>query len=68
MAYTYTRYRKKGTTEMRPHIPGEDLTGVSVSDTDTPEEGGMIARNPKNHYDQWYIAGQYFKDNYELAS
>lgn len=62
-----THYRKKGTTPMRPYEPGEDLTGVSVSETDTPEAGGMIAHNEKNPDDQWYIAKQYFQDNYEPA-
>jgi len=26
----------------------------------------MIARNPKNHADQWLVAAQYFKDNFVL--
>jgi hypothetical protein len=26
--------------------------------------GGMIARNPKNHADQWYVARAYFLDNF----
>ena len=64
---TFRPYRKKGVTEMRPYVPGEDLSGVSVSETDTPEEGGMIARNAKNHDDQWYVAKQYFEDNYNAA-
>lgn len=42
---------------------------VSVSDTDvkngSPKLGDMIARNPKNHNDQWLVAEQYFKDNFE---
>jgi uncharacterized protein YozE (UPF0346 family) len=25
----------------------------------------MIARNPKNHDDQWLVAKQYFEDNFE---
>jgi len=25
----------------------------------------MIARNPKNHDDQWLIAADYFADNFE---
>lgn len=60
-------YRKTATTEMRPYVPGEDITGISVSEQDSLEEGGMIARNPKNHADQWYVAKQYFQDNYEEA-
>jgi len=27
----------------------------------------MIARNPKNHADQWYVARQYFEDNLEIV-
>lgn len=63
----WKQYRKKGITEMRPYIPGEDLSGISVSKEDTPEPGGMIARNSKNLNDQWYVAKQYYLDNYEEA-
>lgn len=42
---------------------------VSISDSDlkngSPKIGDMIARNPKNHNDQWLVAGEYFKDNFE---
>lgn len=61
----WNQYRRKGFSEMRPYVPGEDMTGISVSATDTPEEGGMVARNPKDHADQWYVAKKYFVDNLE---
>ena len=42
---------------------------ISISDVDkangSPKIGDMIARNPKNHADQWLVAEQYFKDNFE---
>lgn len=60
-------YRKKKLQPMRPYVAGEDLTGVSVSAEDTPEEGGMIAVNPDNHADKWYVAKRFFEENYELA-
>lgn len=64
----FKQYRRKGFSEMRPYIKGEDLTGISVSDVDNPEKDmGMIARNPKNHKDQWYVARKYFEDNLELV-
>ena len=63
----FKQYVRKGFSELRPYVPGEDLSNVSVADVDTPELGGMIARNPKNHEDQWYVAKQYFKDNLELV-
>jgi hypothetical protein len=64
----WKQYKRKGLSEMRPYIKGEDLTGVSVSKEDNPEtDMGMIARNPKNHEDKWYVARKYFEDNFEEA-
>jgi hypothetical protein len=60
----YKDYRKKNVQPMRPYIPGEDLSGVSVSAEDTPEEGGMIAVNPSNPADKWYVAKNFFAENY----
>ena len=40
-------------------ISAEDLKNGS------PKIGDMIARNPKNHNDQWLVAEKYFKDNFE---
>jgi len=61
----YRNYRKTAKQPMRPYVVGEDLTGISVNKEDTPEEGGMIAVNPKNPEDRWYVAKQFFIDNYE---
>jgi len=58
-------YRRTAIAEMRPYIPGEDLSTISVSREDHPVEGGMIARNPANHQDQWYVNPQYFAANFE---
>lgn len=63
----WNQYKRKGLAEMRAYVPGEDLSAVSVSKEDTPEPGGMIARNPANHADQWYVAKAYFEKNFELA-
>ena len=42
---------------------------VSISEQDllngSPKIGDMIARNPKNHLDQWLVAEKYFEDNFE---
>ena len=62
----FKQYRKKGVAEMRRYAAGENLSGISVSKEDTPEPGGMIARNPVNHDDQWYVAKEYFEKNFEL--
>lgn len=63
----WKQYKRKGLSEMRPYIPGEDLSKFSINPVDTPELGGMVARNPLDHRDQWYVAKKYFEDNLEPA-
>lgn len=64
----FKQYQRKGLSEMRPYIKGEDLSKISISALDNPEEDmGMIARNPLNHEDQWYVARKYFDANLEPA-
>jgi hypothetical protein len=68
----WKQYKRKGLSEMRPYIQGEVLPPcVSISEADlkngSPKVGDMIARNPKNHDDQWLVAEKYFNDNLELA-
>ncbi len=52
------------------HVTSDNTIEVSISDVDakngSPRFGDMIARNPKNHLDQWLVAEQYFKDNFEI--
>ena len=63
----FKKYIRKGFSEMRPYVLGEDMGNISVAKIDTLEKGGMVARNPKNHLDQWYVAKQYFENNLELV-
>lgn len=67
----WQQYKRKGLSEMRPWKSGDDMTGISVSEPDkfngSPKPGDMIARNPKNHADQWLVAAKYFEDNLEPA-
>lgn len=70
----FKQYRRKQIAELRP-VTGLDSRyhleqeGVSISKEDlangSPKIGDMIARNPKNHNDQWLVAKQYFEDNFE---
>ena len=65
----FQRFRRKPTfIEARPYVSGESLEGISVSDEDRTRflEGGMIARNPDNPKDQWYINVRYFSQHYEI--
>ena len=64
MEVKFYRYLRRGWVEARQYQPGEDLTGISVNKEDTPSPGGMIARNPDNHNDQWYINAEFFAKNY----
>lgn len=66
----FKQYRRKQIAELRPYQEGEVLAdNVSISSEDkkagSPKAGDMIARNPKNHNDQWLVAAQYFQDNFE---
>ena len=66
----FKQFRRKQIAELRPFQEGEKLSdNVSVSKPDkeagSPKVGDMIARNPKNHDDQWLVAKQYFEDNFE---
>jgi len=55
--------------DKHPHSMRDTEFRVSISDVDksngSPKIGDMIARNPKNHKDQWLVANQYFEDNFE---
>ncbi|QNR23021.1 hypothetical protein [Croceimicrobium hydrocarbonivorans] len=48
-------------------LPGGIQVSISPEDINhgSPKLGDMIARNPKNYKDQWLVAEQYFKDNFE---
>jgi len=46
---------------------GGAIGRTSVCRRGSPKEGDMIARNPKNHADQWLVAKKYFEDNLEPA-
>ena len=67
----FRQYRRKQIAELRPYEPGENLEGVSVGAEDrkagSPKWGDMIARNPKNHADQWLVSAKYFAANFEPA-
>ena len=68
----FKQYRRKQIAELRPFVAGEVLSErVSVSAPDreagSPKPGDMIARNPKNHDDQWLVAAAYFADNFEAV-
>jgi len=65
----FKQYRRKQIAELREYVDGEKLDLVSISSEDakngSPKIGDMIARNPKNHADQWLVAKAYFEDNFE---
>lgn len=73
MSIGFQQYLRKELAELR-FVNEDDLNyglpdfiSVSKADLDngSPKFGDMIARNPKNHDDQWLVAEQYFKDNFK---
>ncbi len=64
----FKKYRRKQIAELRHWQSGDSMDRVSVSAADaeagSPKAGDMIARNPKNHDDQWLVAEAYFRDNF----
>lgn len=65
----FKQYRRKELAELTPWVYGMHIPGVMINSFDlsngSPKLGDMIARNPKNHSDQWLVAKQYFEDNFE---
>jgi hypothetical protein len=72
----FKEFRRTQIAEMREVSQKEITEGlefnISVSNEDfkngSPKIGDMIARNPINHKDQWLVAEQYFKDNFEHSN
>jgi len=76
----WKKYERTGISEMKAATQ-EDFAdynnNISVSKEDSKEVNnlisgrsivrGMIARNPDNHDDQWYVARKYFEENFESA-
>lgn len=65
----FKQYRRRELAELTPWVEDTNMKKVSVAEVDrlngSPKEGDMIARNPKNHDDQWLVAKQYFQDNFD---
>jgi hypothetical protein len=59
-------YQRKGSVLATPWVRGMDMTGISVNKYDKPRKGGMIARDPDNPKEQWYINKPYFDSHYEV--
>lgn len=66
---TYVEHRRKQTSWLRPYVPGEDLDGVTVADSDvakgSPKEGDWIARNPDDHANRWLVEASFYQANLE---
>ncbi len=71
---SFKTYKRKGSVEARPWTQEDESRWregsrqVSISAPDAilqTRVGGMVARNPDNHLDQWYINAGFFEKNYE---
>lgn len=69
----FKKYSRTSIAELRPVTQWDidrsanSIYSVSIEDlrNGSPKIGDMIARNPKNHLDQWLIAKDYFEENFE---
>src|SRR4051812_48485033 len=79
--HEFKLYKRVGEIEARPWTAEEanryqfggklGLNTISVSKADhyvACHATGMVARNPANHDDQWYIAPDYFAKHYAPAA
>lgn len=61
-----------GLASMTPWVEGFDMAGVLLSEADrsngSPSSGDMIARNPFDKQDRWFVSGEYFRANFGLLS
>jgi len=63
----FNKYTRTNVVEMRPYMLGEDLTHIMVNNVDNPRtDMGMVARNPENHDDMWYVSRRCFETNFKL--
>ena len=62
----FKNYKKNNVQPMRPYEVGEDMTNINVDETTIPALGGMIAIDPQNLSDRWYISPEFFAANYDL--
>ena len=61
----YIKVRKKTITEVREYILGEDMASISIDKGINPEiDMGMIARDPSNPNDRWYLMRDYYEENF----
>lgn len=63
----FIKHRRTNLAELMPYTgDSKELDNVEIStvDKDHGLEGGWIARNPKNHEDKWFIAAEYYKNNF----
>jgi hypothetical protein len=61
----FVDYYRIQNVEARPYVPGEDVSAVTMSESYTPQEGDMIARNPRDRDTLFLIPKDVFVTTYE---
>jgi hypothetical protein len=68
----FKTYQRQGSIEARPAHPDDwrdPRVSISLADKGPGfSADGMVARNPENHADMWYIAPEYFAKHYRAAA
>jgi hypothetical protein len=66
---SFKDFKRRGSVLAMPWTEEVNMEGISVSDVDrqngSPKEGDMICCNPDNTADQWLVATEYFRTNYQ---
>jgi len=64
----FVDYFRIQNVEARPYVPGEDVSAVTMSESYTPQEGDMIARNPRDRDVLFLIPRDVFVTTYETIT
>lgn len=68
----FVQYSRITIVEMRPFVVGEDMTNIYVDpvlvEHGHPEEGDMIARNPRDRDEMWLMTRENFSTNFETIA
>lgn len=66
--HEWLQYRRSTVMDMRPYVPGEDMSKIEVNPIDaahgSPKQGDMIARDPNDEEKGWLVSEHYFAHNF----
>lgn len=64
----WAEYKKPAVQLMRPYVPGEDKSKISIPVGVLPVLGDMVAKSSTDESDVWLIKKEFFDAHYEYWS